>query len=457
MTAGSMTAGGMTAAEIIRAGQAQPARPWPRYAISSQAWRTMAQALGGSAELRFEALWADAAQVFALFTRPEPVLVSAPVEAGVYAALSPARPDAALFERMIGDLWGHLAASAVDARPWLDHGFWPVVRPMLARPIPNSGTPEPTELRAMPEGVSAYRLGPVQSGPLQSGPLGSGLAGPALLAVAARGERLVQVEARLGYAHRGVLAAMRGRTPAEAAVLAARIAGEGTVSHSLAFARAAEAALGAEPPPRAIALRGVLAGLERMALHLLDHGRALAAVGWDAAGSLEQRERLLRAAQLAFGHRLLMGVVVPGGLARDIAPEGGATLVAALDALETPPVIGPSLARRLGASLGPMAAALAESAAAAAAVRARLGSLPEGAFASVVPAASGEGLGRADGARGVCWHWLQVRDGRVTEAFVRDPAWVSWPRFERAAPGRALADLELLAAASGLTVAGMDL
>jgi Ni,Fe-hydrogenase III large subunit len=38
------------------------------------------------------------------------------------------------------------------------------------------------------------------------------------------------------------------------------------------------------------------------------------------------RERVLRAADICFGHRLMMDVIVPGGVARDIAPEGPAAI-----------------------------------------------------------------------------------------------------------------------------------
>jgi Ni,Fe-hydrogenase III large subunit len=38
------------------------------------------------------------------------------------------------------------------------------------------------------------------------------------------------------------------------------------------------------------------------------------------------RERVLRASAASFGHRLMMDVIVPGGLARDIAPEGPAAI-----------------------------------------------------------------------------------------------------------------------------------
>ena len=67
-----------------------------------------------------------------------------------------------------------------------------------------------------------------------------------------------------------------------------------------------------------------MAELERLANHLGDIG----AICNDAAFALMHaqtgvlRERVLRAAQACFGHRLMMDVIVPGGVARDIAPDG---------------------------------------------------------------------------------------------------------------------------------------
>src|SRR5262249_8787844 len=42
------------------------------------------------------------------------------------------------------------------------------------------------------------------------------------------------------------------------------------------------------------------------------------------------RERTLRAADACFGHRLMMDIIVPGGVARDIAPDGAAQVRALL-------------------------------------------------------------------------------------------------------------------------------
>jgi Ni,Fe-hydrogenase III large subunit len=114
----------------------------------------------------------------------------------------------------------------------------------------------------------------------------------------------------------------------EAARLAGRVSGDATVAYAASFARAAEAALGIEPPPRAVHLRALMGEIERIANHIGDFG----AICNDAAFALMQahtsmlRERLLRAADACFGHRLMMDRVIPGGVSTDISPAGSAAL-----------------------------------------------------------------------------------------------------------------------------------
>ena len=92
----------------------------------------------------------------------------------------------------------------------------------------------------------------------------------------------------------------------------------------IAFARAVEAALGLEPPPRAVWLRALMAELERLANHFGDIG----AICNDASFSLIHahcgilREHVLRVADACFGHRLMMDRVVPGGVAVDLGTDG---------------------------------------------------------------------------------------------------------------------------------------
>ena len=310
----------MSAAALIRAGQMQPMSPWLRHLLEPEAWRAMVAALADDPEPVLLGLWADAAHVHALFMADTPLVASTPVEAGRFDALSTARPAAALFERMIHDLWGHLATQGAEPSPLLDHGCWPVLRPLSARPLPNPGPPDRPEFA----GVAGHDLHQVPIGPIDAS-----LIEPVHLRLTAAGETVRRLESRLGYAHRGILALMRGKSLRAAARLAARIAGDSTVAHSIAFARAAEAALHVDPPPRAHALRAAMAELERIATHLADLAQAIPDVM--QARCLDLREHVLRASDAAFGHRLMMDCVVPGGTAVDLSPEGADVVLGALD------------------------------------------------------------------------------------------------------------------------------
>ena len=116
----------------------------------------------------------------------------------------------------------------------------------------------------------------------------------------------------------------------------ARVSGDSTVAYSFAFARAVEAALGIEAPPRAQILRGIMAELERIANHFGDIG----AICNDASFVIAHahcgifRERVLAACDRAFGHRLMMDGIVPGGVADDITPAGATAIAATLDDIE---------------------------------------------------------------------------------------------------------------------------
>jgi hypothetical protein len=107
----------MTAFDIIRAAGAEPCRPWPRHILPLPAWQDMTAALADDTATLL-GLWADTIQVHALFrSGSDVVAASVAVEAGSYPSLSPARPAAALLERV---------------RPR---------RPKLARPRPMAARP----------------------------------------------------------------------------------------------------------------------------------------------------------------------------------------------------------------------------------------------------------------------------------------------------------------------------
>jgi Ni,Fe-hydrogenase III large subunit len=412
----------------------------PREVLTHDAWtRTVAEP---SPPLL--ALWADTREVYALLRNGDaPLLVSTAVQDGGYPALSPARPAAARFERMVRDLWGHVAIGGTDPRPWLDHRRWPQSPPMALRPTPAgpSGAPE----FQFAEDLDQLPLGPVRGG----------IEPAAHLRLGIRGETVMRLEARLGYTHKGTLTLMRGKSPRAAARFAARLAGEATVAHSIAFARATEATSGGELPPRAIALRDVMAEVERIGCHL-DVLSALAEItgpeilttraAWHA-------EALRRAVNIAFGHRLMMDCVIPGGVAADIAPGSGEAIVRALSALAAERLQVPAIRSGepcAGSRLGEIDGGIRR-------VCDLLGELPEGAVSAPLQAASGEGIGFAKGPSGDIWHWLRLDHGQIASVFMCDPAWARLTELEAAMAGRQADELPLLLAGFGISSSGADL
>jgi Ni,Fe-hydrogenase III large subunit len=200
------------------------------------------------------------------------------------------------------DLAGLEAEGSPDSRPWLRHGG----------PYPF--------LPAEGESLHQIPVGPVHAGIIE----------PGHFRFTANGETVVRLEERLGYVHKGIDALMAGASLERAASLAGRVSGDSTVAYALAFAQAVEEALGAQLPPRAAWLRALAAELERLANHFGDIG----AVCNDASFSIMHascgllRERVLRASHACFGHRLMMDVVMPGGMRCDLSAEGRQQLVA---------------------------------------------------------------------------------------------------------------------------------
>jgi hypothetical protein len=235
-------------------------------------------------------------------------------------SLARVRPGVARMERATRDLFGLMPDGVDDVRPWLDHGRWPMRRPLAAEPEPRTldePAAQATDYRFLPsKAMACTRSRSARCMPASSS--------PGISAFHANGETVVRLEQRLGYVHKGIERLMQGKTVAEAARLACRVSGDSAVAHSIAFARAVEAALDRPCPPRADWLRALMAELERIANHLGDFG----AICNDAAFSFMQaeattlREDVLRVCGGVFGHRLMMDKVVPGGVALDVAAIG---------------------------------------------------------------------------------------------------------------------------------------
>jgi len=494
----------MTLRALIEAGQPQGCAPWPRYLLDAGRWAALAPAEG----FALLGLWGEPGLAHAAFldeARLEVLLASVAAPEGRIPALSPLWPGAALFERALRDLWAIEAEGGTDARPFLDHGRWPLLGPLAARPAAQTPNPQPMEfLPATGDGVHIIPVGPIHAGIIEPGHFRFHI----------QGEIIVRLEVRLGYTHKGTLSLIQGKPPRAAARFAARLSGDSTVAHSLAFARAAEAALAVEVPDRAFALRSAMLELERLHNHLNDLGfisnDAAFAVIHARCGWL--REGLLRAQSLAFGHRLMMDRVLPGGVTQDLTPEGIAALLASVQAIaqELPAllalyeshaslqdrvlgtgIMAPGLvaafapggvvgraagrgfdARLLTGELMPEALATQGGADVDARWRQRhaealqsihllqslLPNLPAGPLTVTLPPQGGEGIALVEGFRGECIAWMRLDGaGGIEACMLRDPSWLHWPLLEAAVIGNIVADFPLINKSINGSYSGVDL
>ena len=279
---------------------------WPSVPVDARAWSAMADRLQ-SGEVSLLGLWGEPGLAhMAILEAGRPSLLHLRCSDNRFPSVGRVHPPAIRLERAMRDLYGLEAEGAPDTRPWLRHD------------APYAFLP------AEGEGLHQIPVGPVHAGIIE----------PGHFRFTANGETVVRLEQRLGYVHKGIASLMAGAPLERAATLAARVSGDSTVAHALAFARAVEDALGIEVPPRAAWLRALAGELERLANHFGDIG----AVCNDAAFSIMHascgvlREHVLRAAHACFGHRLMMDCIVPGGMRADLA-EDGAHRVSALIAL----------------------------------------------------------------------------------------------------------------------------
>jgi Ni,Fe-hydrogenase III large subunit len=301
------------------AGTREHTAPWGRTEVDQQAWGAATDRLVSGEWVLF-GLWGDADAVHMAVldeqTRPSIFTLSCPN--GNFPSVGARHAPAIRLERAVSDLFGYQALEATDRRGWLDHGRWGVKHPLGDEiKAPADGVPYPF-LPAEGPGLHQIPVGPIHAGIIE----------PGHFRFTANGETVVRLEQRLGYVHKGIEGLMTGADLDLGAQLAGRTSGDSTVAYSYAFARAAEAACGVEPPARAVWLRALMAEIERLANHFGDIG----AICNDAAFALMHahcamlRERVLRAAHSCFGHRLMRDRVVPGGVTADLTRDGAQLL-----------------------------------------------------------------------------------------------------------------------------------
>ena len=171
-------------------------------------------------------------------------------------------PAANRMQRAAFDLTG-IAADSDDQRQWLWQACWPIDRYPLRRDFEASPKWEPGEedyafVRVEGDGVHEIPVGPVHAGIIE----------PGHFRFQVVGEKVLRLEERLGYVHKGIEKRFEALPLADACRLAGRVSGDSTVAYAWSCAQAIEAISGAEVPPRAAWLRALALERERIANHL---------------------------------------------------------------------------------------------------------------------------------------------------------------------------------------------
>jgi len=155
------------------------------------------------------------------------------------------------------------------------------------------------------------------------GPIHPALKEPVYFEFEIAGERIIDVNVKLGHVHRGIEWASRKRNPIQILYLAERICGICSYCHPAAFTLAVEDAAGIQAPERAEYLRVIQGELERICSHILWAGVAAHEIGFDTVlyFTWQVRERALDLTEYLTGNRVTKGIMTIGGIRRDITKD----------------------------------------------------------------------------------------------------------------------------------------
>ena len=150
------------------------------------------------------------------------------------------------------------------------------------------------------------------------------------------GEVVTGATVRLGYAHRGIEKATEGRNFVQNIYLLERICGICSDIHATAYVLAVEQLAGVEAPPRAQAIRILVAELERIHSHLLWVGVAAHEAGFDTLFmySWRDRETIMDILEGLTGNRVNYSVNLLGGVKVDVDEQQKDTILKGIEFLE---------------------------------------------------------------------------------------------------------------------------
>jgi NADH-quinone oxidoreductase subunit D len=168
------------------------------------------------------------------------------------------------------------------------------------------------------------------------GPQHPALKEPGHFEFAVDGERVTGATVRLGYVHRGIERAAENQTYTQNLYLTERVCGICSHSHANAYVNGVEQLAKIPAPPRAQAIRQLVACLERIHSHLLWLGVAAYEAGFDTLlmYSWRDREIVMDILEQLTGNRVNYSANILGGVKYDVTAAIAPVIRRGLDKLE---------------------------------------------------------------------------------------------------------------------------
>ena len=323
------------------------------------------------------------------------------------------------------------------------------------------------------------------------------------------GEKVVDVDVRIGYNHRGIEKISESKSFDQSIFIVERICGICSSSHPIACVQALEDIGNIEVPERALYIRTITQELERIHSHMLWLGLAGHFIGYNTVfmWGWKYREPICDIMETVTGNRQNYAMHKVGGVRRDIEKEHVSYILTRLDeflkqlemlrgAIVDDPVMHARL-KNIGilsreaaidySAIGPMARAsgvdidvrrdhpygvysklkwnvvtqkegdvyakvivrILEMFEAASIIRQCLDKMPEGPIDSnpkdIPP---GEGIGVIEAPRGECFHYIKC-DGANSPVRhkIRAPTYMNFPTFRETVIGETVSDATIIMAA----------
>src|SRR3989338_1554947 len=251
--------------------------------------------------------------LFSLDASHEWLLVetSLPEANPTYESLTKTIMEAHWYERYAMDMFGIKAEGHPDPRRLVHHENVPKnthpLRKDFAWNTKMEHANEPYPMHHIEgEGVYEIPVGPIHAGIIEPGHFRFNVAG----------ERIIPLEGKLFFTHKGVEKLLEGKTVLEALPYIERVSGDSAASHALAFCQSVEQIIQQPLSEADLFLRTLVVELERLTMHIHDlanipgNGTGYTVM---AAQGFRIKEALMRLSDRLLKNRFWRGAIIPGG------------------------------------------------------------------------------------------------------------------------------------------------